>query len=123
MARPRRFAAAVKPPASTTASSTRRWSILGVARLRISKFLKRSFDIIQIFLKRRIPIYGRTGAFGGRIMLKVGMIVGSTRPNRFADTPVQWMVEGASARRDLQLAVLDLRDHRLPFFNEPASPA
>jgi NAD(P)H-dependent FMN reductase len=56
-------------------------------------------------------------------MLKVGLIVGSTRPNRFADRPVQWLVEGASARRDLQLAVLDLRDHRLPFFNEPASPA
>jgi NAD(P)H-dependent FMN reductase len=56
-------------------------------------------------------------------MLRVGLIVGSTRPNRFADTPVQWLVEGASARRDLQLAVLDLRDYRLPFFNEPASPA
>src|SRR6202165_1484031 len=60
---------------------------------------------------------------GGSMMLKVGLIVGSTRPNRFADTPVQWLVEGASARRDLQLAVLDLRDYRLPFFNEPASPA
>src|SRR5258705_7742016 len=56
-------------------------------------------------------------------MLKVGLIVGSTRPNGFADTAVQWLVEGASARRDLQLAVLDLRDHRLPFFNEPASTA
>jgi NAD(P)H-dependent FMN reductase len=55
-------------------------------------------------------------------MLKVGLIVGSTRPNRFADTPVQWLVEGASARSDLQLTVLDLRDYRLPFFNEPASP-
>jgi NAD(P)H-dependent FMN reductase len=59
----------------------------------------------------------------GAIMLKVGLIVGSTRPNRFADTPVQWLVEGASARRDLRLTVLDLRDNRLPFFNEPASPA
>src|SRR2546429_6561889 len=55
----------------------------------------------------------------GRVMLKVGLIVGSTRPNRFADTPVQWLVEGASARPDLQLTVLDLRDYRLPFFNEP----
>src|SRR5216684_1344841 len=55
-------------------------------------------------------------------MLKVGLIVGSTRPNRFADIPVPWLVEGASARRDLQLTVLDLRDFRLPFFNEPASP-
>ena len=56
-------------------------------------------------------------------MLKVGMIVGSTRPNRFADIPVKWLVEGAAARLDLRLAVLDLRDFRLPFFNEPASPA
>jgi NAD(P)H-dependent FMN reductase len=56
-------------------------------------------------------------------MLKVGMIVGSTRPNRFADIPAKWLVEGASARRDLQLTMLDLRDHRLPFFNEPAPPS
>src|SRR5260370_30565540 len=55
-------------------------------------------------------------------MLKVGLIVGSTRPNRFADIPVPWLVEGASARRDLQLTVLDLRNFRLPFLNEPASP-
>ena len=56
-------------------------------------------------------------------MLKVGLIVGSTRPNRFADTPVQWLVEGASARKDLQLAVLDLRDFELPFLNEPVPPS
>jgi NAD(P)H-dependent FMN reductase len=56
-------------------------------------------------------------------MLKVGMIVGSTRPNRFADKPVQWLVDGASARSDFHLTVLDLRDFRLPLFNEPASPA
>lgn len=55
-------------------------------------------------------------------MLKVGLIVGSTRPNRFADIPVPWLVEGASARRDLQLTVLGLRDFQLPFLNEPASP-
>ena len=56
-------------------------------------------------------------------MLKVAMIVGSTRPNRFADIPVRWLVEGAQARPDLRLTVLDLRDYELPFFNEPASPA
>jgi NAD(P)H-dependent FMN reductase len=56
-------------------------------------------------------------------MLKIGMIVGSTRPNRFADTPAKWLVEGAGARTDLKLEVLDLRDYKLPFFNEPASPA
>ena len=55
-------------------------------------------------------------------MLKVGLIIGSTRPNRFADTPAHWLVEGASARSDLRLTVLDLRDYELPFFSEPASP-
>ena len=48
-------------------------------------------------------------------MLEVGLIVGSTRPNRFADTPVQWLIEGASARSDLRPTVLDLRDYRLPY--------
>jgi NAD(P)H-dependent FMN reductase len=56
-------------------------------------------------------------------MLRVGLIVGSTRVNRFADRPVQWLIEGASARPDLGLAVLDLRDIRLPFFSEPAPPS
>jgi NAD(P)H-dependent FMN reductase len=55
-------------------------------------------------------------------MLKVGLIVGSTRPNRFADTPAQWLVEGAASRTDLRLEVLDLRDYPLPFFSEPAPP-
>jgi NAD(P)H-dependent FMN reductase len=56
-------------------------------------------------------------------MLQVAVIVGSTRPNRFADVPVKWLVEGAARRPDLRLTVLDLRDFRLPFFNEPAPPS
>jgi NAD(P)H-dependent FMN reductase len=56
-------------------------------------------------------------------MLKVGMIVGSTRPNRFAETVAPWLVEGASARRDMRLTVLDLRDFPLPYLNEPAPPS
>ena len=56
-------------------------------------------------------------------MLNTALIVGSTRPNRFADKVVPWVVEGASARPDLRLTVLDLRDFRLPFFNEPGPPS
>jgi NAD(P)H-dependent FMN reductase len=55
-------------------------------------------------------------------MLSIGLIVGSTRANRFADTPAQWLVEGAAERADMRLEVLDLREHRLPFFDEPAPP-
>jgi NAD(P)H-dependent FMN reductase len=56
-------------------------------------------------------------------MLQIGLIIGSTRPNRFADTPARWLVEGAAARSDLRLTVLDLREIELPLFSEPAPPA
>jgi hypothetical protein len=55
-------------------------------------------------------------------MLNVALIVGSTRPNRFADTPTRWIVAGAAERQDFKLDVLDLREQRLPFFNEPSAP-
>lgn len=53
-------------------------------------------------------------------MLKLALIIGSTRPNRFADVPAKWILEGAKDRLDFTLDVLDLRDHPLPYFNEPA---
>lgn len=56
-------------------------------------------------------------------MLNLALIVGSTRPKRFADIPAAWVVEGAKARDDLKLDVLDLRDYPLPFFNEPLPPS
>jgi NAD(P)H-dependent FMN reductase len=31
-------------------------------------------------------------------MLKIGLIVGSTRPNRFADVPARWIEDGAARR-------------------------
>ena len=55
-------------------------------------------------------------------MLKIGLIVGSTRPNRFADVVAPWVAEGAKGRNDVSLEVLDLRDQNLPLFDEPASP-
>lgn len=53
-------------------------------------------------------------------MSKFALTIGSTRPNRFADVPAKWIVEAAAKRDDFMLDVLDLRDHPLPFFNEPA---
>lgn len=55
-------------------------------------------------------------------MLKIGLIVGSTRPNRFADIPAAWIAEAARSRPGVDLQVLDLRDQRLPFLDEPMSP-
>ena len=55
-------------------------------------------------------------------MLKIALIVGSTRPQRFADVPARWLAQGAAARPELRLDTLDLRDYALPFYKEPVSP-
>lgn len=55
--------------------------------------------------------------------LKLGIIIGTTRPNRFADKPAQWIAERARATGEFEVEIVDLRDYKLPFFDEQASPA
>lgn len=52
---------------------------------------------------------------------RIAVIVGSTRPTRFADVPSQWMLKQARARGDMEVELVDLRDHPLPLFDEMAS--
>ncbi len=52
---------------------------------------------------------------------RIALIIGSTRPTRFADKPAQWMLKQVQARQDIEVEVVDLRDHPLPFFSEIAS--
>jgi NAD(P)H-dependent FMN reductase len=53
----------------------------------------------------------------------IGIIIGSTRQGRFGDKPAKWIHGLAEQRSDLRFELIDLRDHALPFFDEPASPA
>ena len=55
--------------------------------------------------------------------LRLQVIIGSTRPGRFADKPAAWIVDRLSTREDFELDVLDLRDHPLPLFDSSMSPA
>lgn len=52
---------------------------------------------------------------------RIAVIVGSTRPTRFADKPAQWILKQAQARDDIEVELVDLRDFKLPFFDEKAS--
>jgi NAD(P)H-dependent FMN reductase len=52
---------------------------------------------------------------------KIAVIIGSTRPTRFADIPAQWILKQAQARDDMEVELVDLRDHVMPFFDEMAS--
>jgi NAD(P)H-dependent FMN reductase len=54
---------------------------------------------------------------------RLAMIIGSTRPTRFADKPADWLLEYASQRDDLTLEKLDLRDFDLPLFGEKGVPS
>ncbi|MBT2303619.1 NAD(P)H-dependent oxidoreductase [Variovorax paradoxus] len=50
---------------------------------------------------------------------RIGIVIGSTREGRFGEKPAQWIHEIARQRTDLCFELIDLRDHPLPFFNEP----
>jgi len=52
---------------------------------------------------------------------KIAVIIGSTRPTRFADAPANWILKQAQARGDIDAELVDLRDHPLPLFDEIAS--
>lgn len=53
---------------------------------------------------------------------KIGIIIGSIRPNRFADHPAQWIFDLAKARDDIDVEFVDLIDYPMPFFAEAKSP-
>ena len=55
--------------------------------------------------------------------LKIQIILGSTRQNRFGDKPAKWITELASKNGEIKVELLDLRDYPLPFFNEKTSVA
>ena len=53
---------------------------------------------------------------------KIGIILSTTRPGRFADRAAAWLLELATPRQDLEFELVDLRDYPLPLFDEPKSP-
>lgn len=55
--------------------------------------------------------------------IKIQVILGSTRQNRFGDKPAKWIFEKLKAVPEVEAELLDLRDYPLPFFDEPRSPA
>jgi NAD(P)H-dependent FMN reductase len=56
-------------------------------------------------------------------MLRIAIIVGSTRPNRKAKTVAQWVHGIASTRSDVDFEVIDIADFNLPLLDEPLPPS
>ena len=49
---------------------------------------------------------------------KIGIIISTTRPGRFADIPTNWLFNIAKERNDADFEIVDLRDYPMPFFEE-----
>jgi NAD(P)H-dependent FMN reductase len=56
-------------------------------------------------------------------MLKIAVIIGSTRPNRKGEAVGKWVFEQAQKRSDAEYGLIDLKEINLPFLDEPKSPS
>ena len=55
-------------------------------------------------------------------MLKVAIVVGSTRPGRKADAVAKWVHQIAATRDDAEYEIVDIEHYKLPLLDEPLSP-
>ena len=56
-------------------------------------------------------------------MIKIAIIVGSTRPGRKAETVSQWVYGIAKKRTEAEFEIVDIKDYNLPLLDEPAPPS
>jgi NAD(P)H-dependent FMN reductase len=56
-------------------------------------------------------------------MLKLAIIIGSTRPNRVGDSVARWVYQLAQQHRDAEFELVDIRDFNLPLLDEPVPPS
>jgi len=52
-------------------------------------------------------------------MIKIGIIIGSTRPGRNSEAVAKWVYEIADKRKDAEFELIDLKDYNLPMLDEP----
>jgi NAD(P)H-dependent FMN reductase len=56
-------------------------------------------------------------------MIKVGIIIGSTRPGRKAEAVARWVHGIAAKRTDAQFELVDIKDFNLPLLDEAVPPS
>lgn len=55
--------------------------------------------------------------------VRIGIIIGSTRPGRVGDQVARWVLENASARADAEFELVDLAEYQLPHLDEAVPPS
>lgn len=56
-------------------------------------------------------------------MLKIAIIIGSTRPGRNAEAVAKWVHGLAEQRGDATYELVDIADYNLPIYDEPVPPS
>jgi NAD(P)H-dependent FMN reductase len=56
-------------------------------------------------------------------MIKIAIIVGSTRPGRNGEAVAKWVYEVAKERSDAEFELVDIKDFNLPLLDEPLPPS
>jgi NAD(P)H-dependent FMN reductase len=56
-------------------------------------------------------------------MIRIAIILGSTRPGRKSEAVGRWVLERAKGRADAQFELIDLKEVNLPLLDEPIPPS
>ncbi len=56
-------------------------------------------------------------------MIKIAIIIGSTRPGRNSEAVALWVDDIAQKRSDAEFEVVDIKDYDLPLLDEPVPPS
>ena len=56
-------------------------------------------------------------------MTKIGIILGSTRPNRNGEAVAKWVYDIAKKRKDADFELVDIKTFNLPLLDEPIPPS
>src|SRR3979411_2426746 len=57
-----------------------------------------------------------------KFMLRIAVIIGSTRPGRKGEAVAKWVYEIAQKRSDAEFELVDIKDFNLPLLDEPVPP-
>jgi NAD(P)H-dependent FMN reductase len=55
-------------------------------------------------------------------MIRIAIIIGSTRPGRNGEAVAKWVYEIAQKRTDAEFELVDIKDFNLPLLDEPVPP-
>ena len=56
-------------------------------------------------------------------MLKIAIIIGSTRPGRVGESVAKWVFELTKKRTEAEFELVDIKDFDLPLLDEPVPPS